>query len=1144
MRLLKHTTLLLSALLVSCILDSGNDDGISSAAAPPGTVRLQVRLNNPGSALLKRASADTTFSLDSLKIILTAPGAATRTYSYPISGQPDTGSIAVSSLVFDTLPSLRTWKAKILTIDTSLNPSRMDTVNLDSVSFLVSPAETTSVTKTVSAAFSVLRARFVSNSPGSISSGIEYIRLRVDGVTRDSAILGATLNDVEFPSATTGFAVGMSGKILTTTNSGATWSVLTATPTSNNLNSASFSSTSTGWVAGDGGIIFKTTNGGSSWAPEASGTTESLTKIFSVDASNVFAVGAAGGILKTQDGGATWTSMKSGWFSLSSGTAQDLTAAIFADTLTGYAAGTSGTLLKTTNGGASWTAQTSGTAQTLNALYDSSASTHLYAVGNGGTILKTTNGSTWVSQTSGSTSALNTVSFVNGKDSGVVVGDSEILLITANGSTWSDHSGGWAPQTSGITQNANAVFFTDVNTGWMVCDGGVIRHTTNGGSTWSAQTSGTTKDLNAVSFASATIGLAVGASGTVCHTGNGGTSWTCATSGTSGFNGVAFVAGRTDSAYAVGDNGVGSRTVNGGSSWSAVTASTIGGGTGSLRSIVFENGSTGVIVGDNGVVRKLTLSGSGGSTNTYATGGTPSGSPNLKSVDYCNTINDFTAVGDGGKIFKTTNFNSATPTWTSETSNTTENLAQIHFVDANNAYVVSASGNLLKTTNAGTAWSEQGTGASELNGVFFATVDTGFAAGNGGAVFKTLGGGNWSGKRTVPSLNGAYMFNSSAMCAVGDSGTILRSTNGGLTWAPFNSGTQTLNAVYFTSATTGWAVGNAGTILKTTNFGNTTPTWTQEGSGVTAENLTQVYFLDATHGFAVGSSGIVLKTINGGTAWTAQDTVSGALSGLSVPSTYIGYAVGSSGKIFKTTGGGAQWNTVPLYGAYFASAASGWVVGASGTIDSTEDGGRTWTAQSAATTQTLNAIDFGNGNRGVAVGNRGTFCNTTNAGTAWSCQTAGTANLYGVSAASATVAYAVGDSGKIWHSTNINSAPAAWSALTSGTTEPLQAVVFPSTATTGYAVGGRTTILGTANSGTSWIQENQGAREFDTLLTYKYLRPGIPHTVILDAVDTLAGALRGYQATLALDVSTGKDTTVGSATSLIQCGGTHAACTP
>jgi photosystem II stability/assembly factor-like uncharacterized protein len=66
--------------------------------------------------------------------------------------------------------------------------------------------------------------------------------------------------------------------------------------------------------------------------------------------------------------------------------------------------------------------------------------------------------------------------------------------------------------------------------------------------------------------------------------------------------------------------------------------------------------------------------------------------------------------------------------------------------------------------------------------------------------------------------------------------------------------------VHFVDAQTGWAVGDAGTILKTSNGGSS---WSSQTSG-TNQGLSSVYFTDAQTGWAVGKSGTIVRTINGG----------------------------------------------------------------------------------------------------------------------------------------------------------------------------------------------------------------------------------------------------------------------------------------
>jgi photosystem II stability/assembly factor-like uncharacterized protein len=66
--------------------------------------------------------------------------------------------------------------------------------------------------------------------------------------------------------------------------------------------------------------------------------------------------------------------------------------------------------------------------------------------------------------------------------------------------------------------------------------------------------------------------------------------------------------------------------------------------------------------------------------------------------------------------------------------------------------------------------------------------------------------------------------------------------------------------VSFTDADTGTAVGQNGTIVRTTNGGTT---WVEQDSGTT-NNLAGVSFVDANTGWAAGSNGTILHTKNGG----------------------------------------------------------------------------------------------------------------------------------------------------------------------------------------------------------------------------------------------------------------------------------------
>jgi hypothetical protein len=114
---------------------------------------------------------------------------------------------------------------------------------------------------------------------------------------------------------------------------------------------------------------------------------------------------------------------------------------------------------------------------------------------------------------------------------------------------------------------------------------------------------------------------------------------------------------------------------------------------------------------------------------------------------------------------------------------------------------------------------------------------------------------------TSNHLYGVSFTDANTGTAVGGSGTILRTTNGGSSWISQSSGTtNSLMSVSFTDANTGTVVGGYGMILRTTNAGSS---WISQSSGTT-NWLYGVSFTDANTGTAVGDYGTILRTNTGG----------------------------------------------------------------------------------------------------------------------------------------------------------------------------------------------------------------------------------------------------------------------------------------
>ena len=97
--------------------------------------------------------------------------------------------------------------------------------------------------------------------------------------------------------------------------------------------------------------------------------------------------------------------------------------------------------------------------------------------------------------------------------------------------------------------------------------------------------------------------------------------------------------------------------------------------------------------------------------------------------------------------------------------------------------------------------------------------------------------------------------------AVGISGTILHTTDGGQNWFSQINGTSELfHAVDFIDLNNGWVTGRNGTLLRTTDGGNN---WYQQTTR-TWYDVSSVCFLDVNNGWVSGDYGLIMATNNGG----------------------------------------------------------------------------------------------------------------------------------------------------------------------------------------------------------------------------------------------------------------------------------------
>lgn len=120
------------------------------------------------------------------------------------------------------------------------------------------------------------------------------------------------LLDISFPSLNTGYACGAYDTIIKTCDGGKSWEKLT-TGSDNIYNGLDFIDEKTGFLVGEFGTILKTVNGGRSWRRLDIGNYKgTIMGITALSSRKILACGIKGKLIISNDGGETWSNIKSG----------------------------------------------------------------------------------------------------------------------------------------------------------------------------------------------------------------------------------------------------------------------------------------------------------------------------------------------------------------------------------------------------------------------------------------------------------------------------------------------------------------------------------------------------------------------------------------------------------------------------------------------------------------------------------------------------------------------------------------------------------------------------------------------------------------------------------------------------------------
>ena len=609
------------------------------------------------------------------------------------------------------------------------------------------------------------------------------------------------------------------------------WTNLNPVPDGTNLHSVYFIDDNTGWIAGEDGFITKTINAGVDWVQQNSGTAVTLHSVQFITLYTGYIIGDAGTVLKTTDGGLNWTPQ-------TSGTTQNLYDLSFYDLNIGCAVGNSGTILRTTNGGANWT----------------------------------------ITTISDITKFVS-VDFVNALvgwvvGSGTIQPYEKIFKTTDGGINWVDFSS----YLTEIWDSPSCVEFVNENVGFIGTEYyRDLYKTTDGGFSWSDVTykasNGPTfqEGVHDIYFKNENLGYYI-----VCGVGD---IWS----------------------YIY-------KTTNGGETWLQFYGDYPIAHTITLTSLSVTNNGRLWVVGSEG---KIIFSDDDGQTRNE-----PLDLNSSEHIIYSVFFIDENIGWAGGQvfsyeeptpweiIFKTTDGGKYWRVQYNMGSAEQPCAKELFFIHQNIGWALltysSYSGDtykLLKTSDGGQNWYDtyaNFNSGDDFGSLYFISQNTGWAVNkaNNIGVYKTNDGGrSWVLKNDQPSLS-VYFADANNGWAVGLSGLILKSTDGGENWVAKTSGTaEDLNKVVFHNTSLGMCVGNSGVVLLTTDGGEN---WSPKSSG-TAEDLSSVCITSPTSAWVAGTNGKILSTIDLGDDWTSYDGLTtSSIIDLGFFNEYTGWAAGES----------------------------------------------------------------------------------------------------------------------------------------------------------------------------------------------------------------------------------------------------------
>lgn len=311
----------------------------------------------------------------------------------------------------------------------------------------------------------------------------------------------------------------------------------------------------------------------------------------------------------------------------------------------------------------------------------------------------------------------------------------------------------WVEQFSGTTAHLYDVEFINQNTGWACGDGGVVIKTTNAGTNWIIQPNNATNTiLTGIHPVNANTVYAVGYWRTLLKSTNGGTNWQVVSNlpvaqGIS-FKEVYFINENTGWWISQFSDFV-FRTTNGMNTIDSFSVGSCG-----LRDIYFTDENNGIALSVPAVCVFKTSNG-GINWNQILVPNIGCFAP-FNQISFVNSMTGFTIAqgecnsGTGIAVYSTTNFGNSWDTIGRLQALPMTDIYGVFFSSLSTGWAAGSNTRIYKTTNSGLNWYLQVTPSVTLiNKLSFVTDSIGWAIGNNGKILYTNSSGQFVGINNI-----------------------------------------------------------------------------------------------------------------------------------------------------------------------------------------------------------------------------------------------------------------------------------------------------------------------------------------------------------------------------------------------------------